>query len=185
MDVTMSPAYVLRAYAWELLQANDPDTWDKSKYGGSVPIVPVSEEPELEEFSGPHIVYGYALSNPGSLEARKTGSVTFAVYDQNFRRLTKTLNILQAAFERQDESARDINEFTSRVTNSAGDRPFLGLTFGYVGLGFVEGGTPEDSEDGPMSAIINIRFEYHVDYGVKQYRRVNPDSTTDLSYGWV
>ncbi len=171
MDVTVSPAYLLRSYAWAVLQANDPTVWDESKYGGLIPIVPVAEEPELEEFSGPHIVYGYALNTTGSLHARKSGSMTFAIYDQNFRRLTKTLNILQTAFERQDESATDINRYTSKVgedmdTDDNPRRPFLGLRFGYVALGFVEGGTPEETEGGRQSALLNVRFEYYVDYNV-------------------
>lgn len=174
MDTVVSPAYLLRSYTWALLKANDPVTWDSSKYGGLIPIVPVAEEPELEEFSGPHIVYGYALDTTGSLHARKSGSVTFAVYDQNFRRLTNTLNVLQAAFERQDEAARDVNEYTSWVTREDNFdidgnpvKPFVGLRFGYISIGFIEGGTPEDSEGGRQSALVNIRFEYYVDYDVK------------------
>jgi len=161
INTTVSPAYLLRSYAWEVLKANDPDTWDESKYGGLVPIVPVAEEPELEEFAGPHIVYGYALDGTGSLYARNGGSVTFAVYDQNFRRLTKTLTILQAAFERQDESARDVNNYTSSHPQ------FIGIRFGYISVGFVEGGTPENTEGGRQSALVNIRFEYYVDYDIK------------------
>lgn len=177
MDEVVNPAYLIRSYAWAVLRANDSTTWDTAKYGGLVPIVPVSEEPDLDEFSGPHIVYGYALDATGDLYARKSGSVTFAVYDQNFRRLTKTLTILQAAFERQDESARDINNYTTRVggaPTSTGNPPvwknptgaFLGLRFGYTRIGFIEGGTPEETEGGRQSALINIVFEYYVDYDV-------------------
>lgn len=159
VNTEISPAYFIRAYAWAVLKANMADVWDESKYGGMTPIVPVSEEPELDAYSGPHIVYGYALDSTGALHARNSGSVTFAVYDDNFRRLTKTMNILQAAFERQDETARDINNFTT------GKGPaWIGLRFGTVDIGFVEGGTPEDQEGGRQSALINVRFEYYVTY---------------------
>lgn len=161
MSTVVSPAYLIRAYAWALLKANDPDTWDEDNYGGLTPIVPVSEEPELEAYTGPHIVYGYALDATGSLHARNGGSVTFAVYDDNFRRLTKTLNILQAAFERQDASARDVNNYTTSKGAS-----WIGIRFGTIDIGFVEGGTPELTEGGRQSALINIRFEYYVDYNV-------------------
>lgn len=159
VNVEVSPAYFIRAYAWAVLKANMSDVWDESKYGGMTPIVPVAEEPDLDEYSGPHIVYGYALDATGSLYARNSGSLTFAVYDDNFRRLTKTLNILQAAFERQDETARDINLFTTSKGPS-----WIGLRFGTVSVGFVEGGSPEDQEGGRQSALINIRFEYYVEY---------------------
>lgn len=167
VDPVLSPAYLIRSYAWELLKTNMGDVWDEDKYDGMVPIVPVAEEPELAEFSGPHIVWGYALDATGTLYARNSGSLTFAIYDQDFRRLTKTLIILQTAFERQDEAARDVNAFTSRYnpTNRT-TPPYLGIRFGTIGLGFVEGGTPEDTEGGRQSALININFEYYVDYNV-------------------
>lgn len=173
MDTTVSPAYLIRSYAWALLKANDPDTWDETKYGGLIPIVPLAEEPELSEYDGPHIVYGYANDPTGDLPARKGGSLTFAIYDQNFRRLTKTVTVLQTAFERKDETARDVNEYTSWVTSSALDadenpiKPFIGITFGFIDIGFVEGGSPEETEGGRQSALVNIRYEYHVDYAVK------------------
>lgn len=161
MDTAVSPAYLIRSYAWEVLRANDPGTWNKDKYGGLIPIVPLAEEPELSEYDGPHIVYGYANDPTGDLPARKGGSLTFAIYDQNFRRLTKTITVLQTAFERKDETARDVNEYTSSLA------PFIGITFGFIDIGFVEGGSPEESEGGRQSALVNIRYEYHVDYAVK------------------
>lgn len=160
-DTVVTPAYLIRSYAWQLLKNNMPDVWDEAKYGGIIPIVPLAEEPELDEYDGPHIVYGYAIDPTGDLHARKGGSVTFAIYDQNFRRLTKTLNILQAAFERQDEAARDVNEYTSTIP------AFIGTRFGYIRLGFVEGGSPEEVEGGRQSALVNVNFEFYVDYDVK------------------
>lgn len=161
MDATINPVYLLRAYAWAVLKANMPDVWTETKYGGKEPIVPVAEEPDLDEYSGPHIVYGYALNSTNvPLYACKYGSMTLAVYDEDFRRLTKTMNVLQAAFERQDEAARDINHFTSARSQ------FIGLRFGSVAIGFVEGGTPESSEGGRQSALINITFDYYVDLDV-------------------
>lgn len=165
MDATISPAYVIRSYVWEVLKRNDPGVWDESKYGGLTPIVPLAEEPELDEYTGPRIVYGYATSRINDLPARRTASMTFVVYDQNFRRLTKTLNILYAALDRDDETARDINRFSSEYVVN-GHFPYRGVSFGYVRMGYTEGGTPEDTEGGRQSALINITFEYYVDYNV-------------------
>lgn len=178
MDTVVSPAYLLRSYAWEVLKANDPHTWDDANYGGLIPIVPVAEEPELSQYDGPHIVYGYALDATGRLPQQNSGSMTFAIYDQDFRRLTTTLNILQAAFERCDESARDVNEYTSLIG------PFIGIRFGEVDIGFIEGGTPETTEGGRQSALINIRFNCFVDYQVMTkvtpgplQQRMRPDTS--------
>lgn len=160
MDPVLSPVYLLRSYAWALLKANDSVTWDESKYGGMVPMVPLAEEPELDAYSGPHIVYGYALDSSAPLPIRRNGSMTFVVYDDNFRRLTKTMTILATAFERLDESARDVNAYTSTIP------AFVGLSFAHIGVGFAEGGTPEETEGDRQSAVLNIRFEYHVNYNV-------------------
>lgn len=162
MNPEVNPAHLLVDYAWAVLNKNYPSVWDKSKYKGLIPIVPLSEEPELDEFSGPHIVYGYADDSTGDLFASPTGALTFAVYDSNFRRLGKTMTILKTAFERQDETARDINNFTTTYLNGA----YVGIRFGTVDIGFVEGGTPEESEGGRQSALMNIRYNYFVEYDV-------------------
>lgn len=160
MDKNINPAYLLRSYAWELLKRNDPDTWAEAEYGGMIPIVPLSEERDLQKHDGPHIVYGYSIDNGSGFSARKRGSIAFAVYDQNFRRLTKTMNILTTGFERQDESAQDVNWYTSTIAQ------YRGLRFGTIGLGFVDGGTPEETEGGRQSALITVMFEFYVDYDV-------------------
>lgn len=161
-DITtvLHPVYLIRAYAWDLLQANMGDVWSADHYGGRVPLVPVAEDPEFSDYDWPHIVYGYADNSSGRAYEVKTGAVTMAVYDTDFRRLTQTMNILSAAFERQDEAARDLNNYTQK--NPA----FHGIRFGTVELGFVDGGSPEQTEGGRQSALINIRYLYFVDYNV-------------------
>lgn len=168
MKAEVQPAHVLIDYLWDLLSTNDPETWDKTKYDGLVPIVALNEEPELSEFSGPHIVYGYADDGTGTLHARKTGSMTLAIYDNNNRRLGRTMRIITTAFERQDEAARDVNDYSSGI-QFGGVKPYIGLTFAYISIGFAESGAPEEGEDtegGNQAALINLRYEYHVDYDV-------------------
>lgn len=165
----VSPVYLLRSYIWEVLKANDADTWDESSYGGMVPIVPLAEEPELQEFTGPHIVYGYAVSGTNTLFAIESGSMTLVIYDDNFRRLTKTMNTLQVALGRLDETARDVNRYTSSVGSEnplEAAHPFGGIRFTYIGLGFSEGGSPESTEGGRQSGLLNIRFDFLSDYDV-------------------
>lgn len=159
-DAVLVPAFVLRSYLWAVLKANDPATWDEAKYGGKTPIVPLSEEPDIEAYSGPHIVYGFAHSPTGSLPANRGGSISFAVYDSNFRRLSKTMNIIENAFGRLDESARDINNYTSMKPE------FNGIRFGHTRISYMEGGTPETEEGGRQSSLISVSFDYFVDYDV-------------------
>ena len=154
----VTPVYCLRFYAWQVLKANMPDVWDEENYGGLVPIVPLAEEPDLAEFAGPKIIYEYTLLDQGNIDYRGRGSWSLAVRDTNFRRLTQTLNILQAAFGRFDESARDIDKYIDQT-------PLAGMVgFGFTAIGFLDGGTPESAEGGVQVGVINIRFDYFLDY---------------------
>lgn len=168
-NLDIAPDLLIRAYTWALLKANDGATWSENNYGGLVPIVPLQDEPELEDFPGPHIVYGYTIDTSRDLFVLKSGTMTFAIYDDNFRRLGKTINILETAFGRYDESARDVNAYTTfamggTVPTQPGN--LLGIRFGTIRIGFVEGGTPETEEGGRQVGLVNIRYEYIPDYNV-------------------
>ena len=164
----ISPVYVLRLYAWALLQANDNDTWNTTEYGGLIPIVPLNEEPDLSEFDGPRIIYDFSLSESSPSYYRGRGTMTFAVRDHNFRRLTKTMNILQAAFERHDESARDVNDWSQVYLDGDPQNPTDGIdvSFGSIRVGFAESGTPEEEEGGFMVGVVSINFDYFVEWDV-------------------
>lgn len=171
-DPTLGPDLLLRQYVWELLKSNMADTWDESNYGGLIPIVPLADEPELSDFNGPHIVYGYTGDTSGARTYMRSGTMTFAIYDDNFRRLGKTLNILDTAFSRADASAHDVNRFCTLWTTSGQAPkdtqfgPLSSIRFGCIYIGFVEGGIPETTEGGRQSALVNIRFDFFVDYDV-------------------
>lgn len=181
-DPTVGPDLLLRQYVWSLLKANDVRdntsspaiglTWDESRYGGLIPIVPLSDEPELSDFDGPHIVYGYTGDTTGDRWFNSSGTVTFAIYDDNFRRLGRTLNILQSALERADDSGRDVNRFCNSYSADGGiTHPFREtIRFGCIEIGFIQGGTPETQEGGRQSALLNVRFDYTHNYTVNAGR---------------
>lgn len=168
----ISPIYALRYYAWAVLKTNMPDVWTEANYDGLVPIVPLAEEPDLAEFSGPKIVYEYTMLDRGDEPWCGKGSFTMAVMDTNFRRLTTSLNVLDAAFSRMDESAHDIDKYMS--TTPLADQ----IAFGYTTVGFVDGGTPEANEGGNQIGVINVRFEYYSNYNV--ITDVSPPGTLPL-----
>src|ERR671929_2351404 len=158
MANVMSPIYLLRSYAWAVLKANT--SMDESDYGGKNPIVPLGEEPELSNYSGPHIVYGYSLNPSNDPYVQKNGSMTFIVYSQNFATITNILMILEEAFGRWDDSASDINDYTSRTPE------FVGIRFGTVNVGYMEGGSAREQEGGRVLGLINIRFSFYPDYNI-------------------
>lgn len=160
MDPKYNPVYLLRAYIWQVLKANTD--MDESDYPNNiVPIIPVSDDPKLAELDKPYIVYGYAF-DPTVSERHfiERGSLSLAVISPDFQEIGRILNILRTTFNREDDAARDINAFTSRSP------AFVGVRFGTVGVGFVEGPSPEEVEGGRQSGLINIRFECFTEYNV-------------------
>lgn len=161
---TVHPVYALIDYAFAVLQRNDPDTWNKSLYGGLVPIVPLNEEPELSEFDGPRIIYDFTNTETGTMYFKGRGTVTFAIRDHNYRRMTRAMNILTESFGRFDESAHDVNEFIE--LNKAQTGVDFNLSFGHIRVPFAESGTPETEEGGMMVGIVNIAFDYFTEYDI-------------------
>lgn len=160
MNKKVAPVYLLRSYIWELLQNNTD--MDLTDYNGLVPIVPVSEERELTAFNKPYLVYGYAMDPTESERSFcQRGSMSMAIYSTNFQEITGILTILSTAFNREDEAARDVNEYTTSISQ------FVGIRFATIAVGFLDGPSPEETEGGRESGLINIRFEYYVDYDVK------------------
>lgn len=185
MKVDYAPVYLLRSYIWGLLKANTD--MKESDYGtpGLVPIVPVAEAPELEQFSKPYIVYGYANDPTSTNENyRQRGSMSMAIYSTNFHQITNLLTILSTVFNEEDKAAKTVNEYTSTIPQ------FVGLRFSTISVGFLEGPSPEETEGGRESGLINIRYEYYVDYQVKVFKPagasvMNADGTiSNLSEGW-
>ena len=161
-DPTIIPPQLIRQYAWAVLKANDPTTWNEARYGGKIPIVPLGEEPDIEQYDGPTIVYEYGETHTqGTMYMRGRGTMSFGIHDTTFRRLARTTNVLKEALGRFDDSARDINAYLQ-----ARGTPWNEISFGYVSLVYVDGGTPAIAEGGSMMAIVAIDFDYFVDYDV-------------------
>jgi hypothetical protein len=157
MDSKIIPAYVLIDYVWQVLKDNTD--MDEGDYAGLVPIVALSEEPEIKEFDKPYIVYGFA-ENTTTDGYANNGNMSLVVYSANLRRLANVTNIIARALDREDETARDINRYSSQFEH------FIGLRFGDVSVSFVEGGSPEETEGGRISSSVNIRYQYFVDYDI-------------------
>jgi len=164
---SVAPVFVLIDYAYEVLANADP-SWNKSNFDGLIPIVPLNEEPELTEFDGPRAIYEYTMSQRGTAYYRGQGSVIFAVRDHNFHRMARALNILDNALGREDESARDVNDFVEFLKENRSID--FDVSFGHIRLNFVESGTGEIEEAGPLTGVISVSFDYFVDYNTLDTR---------------
>jgi hypothetical protein len=65
LDLAMSPVYILRTFIWQMLVANE--LMSPGDYEIPIPIVPLNEEPELQQTSKPYIVYGYSTDATGDM----------------------------------------------------------------------------------------------------------------------
>jgi len=152
------PTYLINRYVWELIKKNT--TLTETDYGGRVPIVPANMEPDFVGFNKPFIVYGYSEDTTPDLYARRSGSLSYAVWSTSVGEINSILNTIRAALERHDESAREVNV----ITTALGVNP--GIRFGDIYIGYLEGPSPEETEGGRQAGIITIRYQYFADYSV-------------------
>lgn len=160
----VDPSTIIRAYVWAVLKANNPTDWDIDNYGGMVPIVPFGEDSQMAQFEGPNITY--ITTHSPSNGPCMYGSTTMSISDTDARRLMSTVNIIRVALDRDDESATDINNFTSNHEIGS-ERPFVGIRFGYVSMAFSEGPSPAETEGGRNYASFSAEYEYYVNYQVQ------------------
>lgn len=157
--------YVLNNYVWQLLKNNDLGMTE-ANYGNRIPIVPSGQEPDLTVYNKPFLVYGYSEDSTPDLYANRGGSLSYAVWSTNVGEINSVLNTIRTAMERQDESAREINAYTSTpaVFNVYGR-----VSFRNIHIGYFEGPSPEETEGGRKAGFITLRYEYVADYKVKTF----------------
>lgn len=156
MESNIVAPYLLRAYAWEVLKANTE--MKETDYEGKVPLVPLAEDADINKYGKPYLIYAFSEDTPMGTSARSIGNMAFVVNAARVSELTKVVNILTRAFEREDQAAKDVNEYTSTIPS------FVGIRFGTITTVFAEVDEPEDSEGGVMQGVVNIRYEYYSNY---------------------
>lgn len=149
---------LLCLYAWEVIRANTE--LEASDYGGKIPIVPGGQEPDFTGFNKPFLTFG-ASENPSSINgAIRGGTLVFAIYSNYDGDIHELTNILISAFERQDESARDINFWTSKTP------AMIGVRFTDTSVAFAEAPGPVDQEGGRKAGTLTIKYSCITKYNV-------------------
>lgn len=105
----------LNKYVWA--QLVDKLGWEMH-HTSLVPIVPQQEVAELEEADKPYIVYGTSImpSRNGDFFIRRE-VVTYEINSTRNAVITATMNLLEAALNRYDISARDVNAWLAAPGN--------------------------------------------------------------------
>lgn len=161
VEVNVLAPLVLNHYVWEMIKQNT--AMRETDYDGRMPIVPASQEPEFVEIRKPFLVYGFSEDPTPNLYAERSGSLSFAIYSNVNDDIHKIMNIIRAGLERQDESAREINSFTSDIER------FIGIRFGSTRIGYFEGPGPEEEEGGRSAGVVTIRYNYFMDIPTKRF----------------
>ena len=107
----------LRKYLWEELSSRDifdaDDYWSDNLNENIVPIIPVQQAPELNQFmSGKkHIVYDKIGMSYDDNWLICCEQILFTVYSTAVADINEIRNYMTDEFRRMDESARDINRW--------------------------------------------------------------------------
>jgi len=105
----------LRKFLWNELKTrnifDDEDYWSDNLNENIIPIVPVQQTAEMNQFlSGKkHIVYdkiGMSYENNWMICCEQ---ILFTIYSTDFAEINEIRNYMTDQFRRMDESARDIN----------------------------------------------------------------------------
>jgi hypothetical protein len=108
----------LRKYIWKRLKDteifNEDDYYSDNIGEITVPIIPVQQVPELNQFlSGKkHIVYDKIGMSYEDLWAICCEQIIFTVYSTDISDINEIRNFMVDEFRRVDESARDVNNWT-------------------------------------------------------------------------
>jgi len=190
------PAHILRLYIWDLFKNNT----GLQEVNGLVPIVPIEDEPKLEQSGQTYFVYGFAESQSGPFQEIKRGIFSLRYSTQNFSTVGEITTTISRAFENSDHASKQVNLWSSNyggdsVTDplrGSADNPFIGIRFTSLEVTYTEGGEPPDSEGAPIEGIINIGYNYISLQTVKQFRpagtrirNINGTYTTTTQDEWV
>lgn len=118
-DYKLDAMYELRKYLWTQLSSkgifDENDYWSDNLNENIVPIIPVQQAPEMNQFlSGKkHIVYdkiGMSYEDNWLICCEQ---IMFTIYSTSVSDINEIRNYLTDEFRRMDESARDINKWAN------------------------------------------------------------------------
>lgn len=161
MNTEILAAHVLNGYVWALLKTNTSMT--ENDYGTKVPVIPSNQEPEFRALNKPFLVYGFTEDHSHDIHLMRSGTLFYTIYASNLTDINRIFNIIETAMGRYDESATDVNAWSSKAPQNTN---FLGCRFTEVCISYGEGGGPVDQEGGRLAAVIGIKYSFVPTYSV-------------------
>lgn len=155
----------LRKYIWYKLQTEgifDPDNYYSDNIAETlVPIVPVQQLADMNQFlSGKtHIVYDKIGVSYDTLWLICNEQILFTVYSTDVSEINQIRNFMIDEFRRMDDSARDINNFTTSLFEEVGANPDK-FKFHSIYVSDMSPTEPSEELQGFYSADIILEVQY-------------------------
>lgn len=147
----------VRKYLWESLATIgifDEDDYYSDNIGTAiVPIIPVQQQPELNQFlSGKkHIVYDKVGMSYEENWVICCEQILFTIYSTDVSEIAEIRNFMTDLFRRIDESARDINRWDNLSDN---------FKFHTIFISDISATTPSEELQGFLSADVILEIKY-------------------------
>lgn len=151
----------LRQYIWSLLQSELG--WSLSNYHDPVknvdyvPIVAAEQQPEMNQFEAPYLVYAYSKKMSGNLHVIEGEVAAFVVYAKTTTEINQVLNLLAAKFDRRDESAQNLNKW---LKTSGLDQQYKNFDYKTMWVSGFQGPQPALETGGRRDGSITINITY-------------------------
>lgn len=150
----LAGAHGVRKYVWHLMETELG--WSTANYGGLTPFVTPQQQPELNDYNAPYIVYNYSGGASSDNFWMKQEQMSMSIVSATESDIRKAVNVISAYLERGDESAKDLNEWIA-VNGSPENKKFDYKNIAVVALNSAD---PATSEGGRYDGLIVIRMRY-------------------------
>jgi len=149
--------FEIRKFLWSRLSSlgifNEDDYYSDNLNETLVPIVPVQQQPEMNQFlSGKkHIVYDKIGMSYEDLWAICCEQILFTIYSTDVSEINEIRNFMTDEFRRVDESARDVNNWVD-LSNK--------FKFYSIFIADISPTEPSQEMEGFLSADIVLEIKY-------------------------
>jgi len=145
-------------YAWNILRQENGWT----KINGKIPGLPTNEQPEFDSQKSPYFLYADSReTGRGDLSPLRLGTISFLIFGDGTGVVDKALDTLEAAFDRRDESAQDINRSAYNPSNPR-RVAFLDTHLTWTQVTNTLSAKPADTEGGKAQGLIVVRYQFTV-----------------------
>jgi len=157
VDYKLDAAVELRKYLWDQLLTigilDDRDYYSDNIGKEIIPIIPVQQSPELNQFlSGKaHIVYDKIGMSYEENWAICCEQMLFTIYSTDVSQVNQIRNFMTDLFRRMDDSAKDVN-----LWSGVSDK----FKFYSIFISEISPTTPSDELKGFLSADVILEVKY-------------------------